>query len=95
MSETTITQTKDEMLTLLKEGICEVNFLKANGDKRVMYCTLAEQYLPEIDPDKERKRTAVDGPGLITCFDMENEGWRRFTLDNLTEEVKRRPDLGA
>jgi hypothetical protein len=99
MSLLTIDQTKAQMIALLKEGVCEINFMK-KGKKgepelvpRKMFGTLAEQYLPDIDPTKEARRTNVDGPGLITVFDMEAEGWRRFILDNLTEEVKRRPDL--
>lgn len=80
-------QTKDEIVALLKEDVCVVQFVKANGETRLMVCTLSEKILPPIDPNKESRRTSVDGPDMVTVWDVEAEGWRRFKLDALTTPV--------
>lgn len=68
----------------LKNELCEVRFIKADGSKRIMYCTLLETFLPDEDysgPSYETMLKRQNNPFLITVWDIEKMEWRSFTLD--------------
>lgn len=65
------------LIDVLKEYVTEITFTKKNGEKRIMVCTLNEEYLPEISGNSR------EVPGLITVFDLENMGWRSFYEDSV------------
>jgi hypothetical protein len=74
---------KDQLIALLKQGICEVEFKKVNGEQRVMPCTLKEDLLPApkqkeavSESAKERKGDAIS----VWCTDA--QAWRSFKFEN-------------
>jgi hypothetical protein len=76
---------KQEILQTLREGICEVTFIKVNGEARIMPCTLREDLLPAreqksltFDVLRERKGDAIS----VWCTDA--QAWRSFKLSKLT-----------
>lgn len=76
---------KQEILQTLREGICEVTFIKVNGEARIMPCTLREDLLPvreqkslTFDVLRERKGDAIS----VWCTDA--QAWRSFKLSKLT-----------
>lgn len=67
------------LIDLLEERIVEVTFTKKDGTKRVMNCTLHEDYLPEtVGSDKERSDEA------LAVFDVDKDAWRSFRWDSIT-----------
>ena len=76
---------KQEILQTLRQGVCEVTFIKVNGETRIMPCTLREDLLPakeqkslSFDVLRERKGDAIS----VWCTDA--EAWRSFKLSKLT-----------
>lgn len=61
----------------LREGICKVVFKKANGQERVMICTLAEEIIPLSGS------SSAPQEDCITVFDVEAEAWRAFKPSKL------------
>lgn len=77
--------TRDEMKALLTEKVCEVTFTKANGDTRVMRCTLQDGVVPQAtkeDPLSQKKVRDVNEE-VLAVWDVEKEGWRSFRLDKV------------
>ncbi|RLA60640.1 MAG: hypothetical protein DRQ89_12510 [Epsilonproteobacteria bacterium] len=75
---------KEEIQEVLRQGECEVIFRKANGDEREMICTLHSDYLPAVDPDAP-KGESNETEDVVTVWDIEAAGWRRFRIDSILE----------
>lgn len=74
---------KDWLLGLLRSEIVELKFTKKDGSERIMKCTLAEQKIPAENAPKGVERAKSDE--AVAVFDLENNGWRSFRWDSLTE----------
>ena len=61
------------MIEELKRNICEVIFLKANGDKRTMFGTLSPSILGEFEGS-----SSAPVEDQITVWDIEADAWRSF-----------------
>mgnify|MGYP001545702883 CR=1 FL=1 len=70
---------KDLIISKLKTGPCYVEFIKSNGIKRAMLCTLNETYLP-VTANGESK-TRKENPDVVSVWDLEKKDWRSFRLD--------------
>jgi hypothetical protein len=73
---------KDWLLGLLRSEIVELTFTKKDGTERIMKCTLAEQKIPDEHAPKGVERAKSDE--AVAVFDLENNGWRSFRWDSLT-----------
>ena len=73
---------KDWLLSLLRSEIVELTFIKKDGSERIMTCTLAEQKIPAENVPKGTDRAKSDE--AVAVFDLENNGWRSFRWDSLT-----------
>ena len=66
----------------LKGGVAEVIFIKNDGERRILKCTLQTGYLPE-----EYKNTLHENSDgnqdVLAVWDVENNGWRSFRLDRV------------
>jgi len=81
--------TKEELLNLLRNNILEVTFLKLDGDKRIMPCTLMDSYLPPAkkdDPITQKKVREISDK-VVAVWAIESKGFRSFRYDRL-QEVK-------
>ena len=83
------TALKEKYQTTLRRGLCEVVFTKANGEERQMTCTLHSDYLPPISEEEDNpskpKRTSNETDDVVTVWDVDAEGWRRFRLDSIVQ----------
>jgi len=81
--------TKAALMEQLTTEVLEVTFLKINGDKRIMTCTLKDDIKPKatrIDPMSQKAiRTLSDK--VCSVWDINAKGWRSFRYDNV-QEVK-------
>jgi len=73
---------KDWLIGLLRSEIVELTFIKKDGSERIMKCTLAEQKIPAENAPKGVERAKSDE--AVAVFDLENNGWRSFRWDSLT-----------
>ena len=74
---------RENVLKALHEGTVEVHFTKANGDKRVMQCTLQEDKLPPQIDIEETIQKKKPNPDVLAVWDVEKEGWRSFRWDSV------------
>ena len=75
--------TRDELVTGLREGVCNVQFEKVNGDFRDMSCTLDASLIPEAarpKTDDEGVQATLD---VVKVYDVKAEGWRSFKVDKV------------
>lgn len=73
---------KDELLEILRGGICEVTFNKVNGQRRVMPCTLHEDLLP-VTTKKDTFRVLKEkNNDVISVWCTDANAWRSFKLSN-------------
>lgn len=71
-----------KFLTLFKQHpLCVVDFVKVNGDVRVMTCTLDPSLLP-IQEEKEKKERKKP-QGSIAAFDVNKKDWRAFKVSSV------------
>jgi hypothetical protein len=78
-------QIKDQLF----QGPCLVTFIKVDGTKRIMKCTLNEQYIPHEtntnNPIDFPKKVKKENPDVLAVWDLEKEGWRSFRFDTILE----------
>jgi hypothetical protein len=80
---------KLDLIEKLFENVVTINFVKVNGDNRVMKCTLNKQYLPEKIEIESKDLLWDDRRNMskesLSVWDVEANGWRSFRWDNLKE----------
>lgn len=74
--------TREEMKLKLQESIMNVTFVKVNGDKRVLNCTLRTDLLPP-PPEKTSKVSRPVNEEVLAVWDLDNSSWRSFRLDSI------------
>ena len=70
----------------LEQNVMVVDFIKVNGDKRVMTCTLREDIRPakvltEVTDGVQRKIPTES----ISVWDVNAKGWRSFRYDSIVD----------
>lgn len=77
--------TKDDLKNLLEHNVVEVDFLKLNGDRRVMTCTLREDIKPratKTDPMSQKAVREVSD-AVVSVWDVNAKGWRSFRYERV------------
>lgn len=72
----------EELKADLKSGTMKVTFTKANGETRIMKCTLCEDVIPAEKLPKGTKNV-TESKETIPVFDLEASGWRSFRVENV------------
>lgn len=76
-----------EIVTMLRNGVCEVTFTKVNGELRTMPCTLDPMLLPP-QPLKEYHETRVFKPETLSVWCLDKMEWRSFRVANVQRIVR-------
>lgn len=80
----------EDLRTYLKKRLhaeeMKIVFVKANGERREMRCTLNSLHLPmkamqALEENKAREKT--ENTEILAVWDLDNEGWRSFRIDNV------------
>jgi hypothetical protein len=71
-----------ELRELLHQHEMRVTFTKANGEQRVMPCTLKNDLLPPT-PVTESTRKANTDPDLFKVFCTDRKEWRSFRFERV------------
>lgn len=74
---------RSDVLGLLRRETVDVEFVKVNGDLRVLTCTLDPTKLPSSKPLEEQAEDKVENPDFCAVFDMINQGWRSFRWNSV------------
>jgi len=72
------------LTSMLKMGPVTVSFVKKDGDKRVMKCTLDPSLLPK-KPITENKTPRKVSENTLAVYDLTAKGWRSFTVKSVTQ----------
>jgi len=75
---------REELVTMLNEGICEVTFTKVNGEIRVMPCTLQADLLPVIGVDKLKEDRRPANLDILSAWCTDKKEWRSFRVANVS-----------
>jgi len=74
----------DDIIALAQDEILEIDFIKKNGDRRIMTCTLREDMLPPIKTPKTKlTEEAKEPPKSMPIWDINAQGWRSFLIANI------------
>lgn len=76
---------KDNVMSALKNGVCKVTFTKANGEDRLMHCTLNESILPQQTDIEEHIQKKKPNPNAVAVWDTDKGAWRSFRWDSVKE----------
>jgi hypothetical protein len=77
--------TKLDLKNLLEQNVVTVDFLKLDGDKRVITCTLREDIKPaatKTDAMSQKKVREVSD-AVVSVWDVNAKGWRSFRYDRI------------
>ena len=78
---------RQNVINDLKQTVCEVTFIKVNGERRIMRCTLDPRYLPPITYEQvnhlEEQHAKPENQAVIAAWDVEKGGWRSFRVDSI------------
>ena len=83
-----ITEISEMIKKMLHNGAVEVDFVKADGTDRKMYCTLSVKILTEnnalpkgvLNKDGSKRKVSTE---CIRAFDLEKKAWRSFRVDSV------------
>jgi hypothetical protein len=79
-----MTYTKEHVLSLLKDNVCNVSFTKRDGTKRDMVCTLKPNMLPLRKTEPKDSGSANPKPeNVIVVFDLDKDAWRSFDIETV------------
>ena len=83
---------KEDLKNLLEQNVLTIDFLKLNGDRRIMTCTLRDDMKPratKADPMSQKAVREVSD-AVVSVWDVNAKGWRSFRYDriNSTEVVQ-------
>lgn len=68
----------------LHNGIVEITFDKVDGTRRIMQCTLDQDYIKvhsEIKEETENTRKPKEG--VLVVFDTEKNAWRSMRVESI------------
>ena len=74
---------QDEIITQLKMEIVNIEFMKKDGTRRKMTCTLMPEMLPDQIDLEEHVQSKAYNPDILAVFDTDKDGWRSFRWDSL------------
>lgn len=81
MTPEKVAKIRDAVRTALKNyEVVQVEFTKANGDRRVMNCTLHPNMIPESSQPKGASPVNED---VQRVFDADQNAWRSFRYDSV------------
>lgn len=79
---------RDGMVARLRVGTCKVVFEKKDGTMRTMMATLKQDEIPghhQPKTDLDLEEGVLKTTNAVRVFDVENDGWRSFIVDNVKE----------
>lgn len=76
--------TRDEIISMLKNNVCTIDFMRRDGTPRTMRATLLENYLP-AQSMQDLDAAKIPNPEIVTCWDVEKQAWRSIRINSLKD----------
>jgi hypothetical protein len=70
-----------EVLSILRSGLCEITFTKKDGTERTIVGTLNDELIP--DDKKPKGEDRVHSTEVQPVYEVELDQWRSFRWDTL------------
>lgn len=81
-----ITMKPIQMVSALRQGVCNVKFTKVDGEHRDMDCTLNFGIIPEDKvPSTTQEPKDLTEQSALRVFDVKKGEWRSFRIANVNE----------
>ena len=74
--------TRQELVDILSQGVCELTFTKVDGTERTMPCTLNPELLPKVDLTEEKRVPRKLNIDTLRVFVTDINEWRSFRIAN-------------
>ena len=85
---------REECKELLTAMTCIVSFVKVNGERRDMECTLDPILLPTpIQPELNTEVKKIN-ENVLPVWDTQKEAWRSFRLNSVIKVTTQVPHAG-
>jgi hypothetical protein len=79
--------TRQEIATILANGIHTVKFTKVDGTERTMPCTLDATILPVVEIIEEKKAPRKINVETMRVYVTDINEWRSFRIENVIEII--------
>jgi hypothetical protein len=81
-----MTISRTDIQNMLEHNVMVVDFIKVNGDKRTMTCTLRSDIIPTpAATENEANRNRAFNEHVQVVWDTSASGWRSFRYDSVSE----------
>lgn len=77
----TVTEAKEVIRKILREGPARIKFIKKDGTERIMRCTLQEGVAIPYEKKTDREKVVADN--ILPVWDLEAEAWRSINVDTI------------
>lgn len=84
MTHFTTPEGRQWLIDMLKSNEVTIKFTKVGGEERIMHCTLKDDAITPYEKKTDRP-TKHRSDDVIAVWDLDNDGWRSFRLDSITE----------
>jgi hypothetical protein len=75
--------TRDDVLSLLREGSTAIEFLKVDGSMRTMQATLKESMIAYTKPIEGSSTNRKVPEHTCSVWDIQENAWKSFRWENL------------
>jgi hypothetical protein len=75
--------TRDDVLSLLREGSTAIEFLKVDGSMRTMQATLKESMIAYTKPIEGSSTPRKVPEHTCSVWDIQDNAWKSFRWENL------------
>ena len=76
---------KDTVIGHMKTGIVNFKFEKKDGELREMNATLISSAIYQRFHKEQNPNPYGANPDHVTCWDVDQQGWRSFNISSLKE----------
>lgn len=74
---------RQNLINDLKSHVVEVTFIKVNGERRIMRCTLDQRIIPHDNRHLDEQHQKPENLNVIVCWDVQANGWRSFHVSSV------------
>ncbi len=75
--------TKNDLKNLLQNQIVQIEFLKKDGSKRIMQCSLKREFLPKNTDENLKKSPKKENLNTLAVWDLNKSAFRSFRIDSI------------
>ena len=78
--------TREQLIEDLKTSEMYIDFVKTNGETRIMKCTLQESAIKPYERKTDREKKIIENN--LSVWDLEAQDWRTVRIDSINRVYK-------